>query len=152
MRRAVCIAVCSMAFAAVGPAWAASPAEAIANANRQFVAAFNSGNAAGVASLYATDAMLLPPGEARVEGRDAIGKYWKGAIDAGLRDFELKAEEVQGSGEYAYEVGTATASMPKEGGGSQPLSVKYVVVWHQSQDGHWNLYRDIWNDNPAGKE
>ncbi len=149
MRRAVFVLLCPLAIGAVGSARAETASEAIASANRQFMTAFNGGDANAVAAMYAADAMVLPPDEADVRGRDAIGRYWKAAIDAGVKNLVLESTDIEGSGGYAYEVGTAKMSIPKPEGGLQPISAKYVVVWHQTGDGHWALYRDIWNGAPA---
>ena len=51
----------------------------------KFVAAFNAGDAATVASLYTEDAALYPPGAERVDGRSAIQTFWQGAIDSGMK-------------------------------------------------------------------
>ena len=82
--RTVLVIVALVALAG-GPAWAGSAREAIDAANQKFEAVFNKGDAAGVAQLYAEEAVLLPPGELRVDGmRPAIEAHWKGTIDAGI--------------------------------------------------------------------
>ncbi len=50
----------------------------------KFVAAYNAGDAATVAGLYTEDAVVFPPGGARVDGRPAIQAFWQGAIDSGV--------------------------------------------------------------------
>jgi ketosteroid isomerase-like protein len=42
----------------------------------KFVAAFNAGDGATVASLYSEDAALFPPGGERIDGRSAIQAFW----------------------------------------------------------------------------
>ncbi len=44
--------------------------------------AFNKGDAAAIAAMYAEDAYLLPPGHDMVKGRAAIEGFWKGAYTA----------------------------------------------------------------------
>lgn len=143
------------AFAAIlllqsGGASADTIRAAIDAANAKFVAAFNAGDAAGVAALYTMDAALLPPEESRVDGRTAIGTYWQGAIDAGITDLDLKAVEVLEAGDTAAEIGHWAMSIPAEDEGEEQVSVsgKYIVLWHHDQDGAWRVYRDIWNDDP----
>ena len=119
---------------------------AIEDQNAAFEKAFNSGDADKVASFYAEDAALFPPDSARVDGRDAIGEFWSGAIEGGLSDLDLKAVEVHQTGDMAVEVGTLTLSAPAaQGEGRSDLAGKYLVLWQRGQDGTWQLYRDIWN-------
>jgi uncharacterized protein (TIGR02246 family) len=121
--------------------------EAIEEGDASFVDAFNNGDAAKVASFYAEDAALFPPGEQRVDGRQAIQAYWKGAMDAGLSDLSLQVVEVGSDGDLAYEVGRLSVDVPAEDGDAKTVEGKYVVVWKREAGG-WRLYRDIWNMNP----
>ena len=99
-----------LSFAAIlmlvsGSAWAESPREGIEAANKKFEAAFNKNDIAGLAQLCTSDAALLPPGEAQVEGRAAIEAYWKGVSDAGFKQLTLKTVEVLDGKDGAAEVG-----------------------------------------------
>lgn len=105
----------------------------------------NAGDAAGVASHYTNDAAVLPPNAAKVEGREGIQVVWQGLIDADLRDVAMTTQEVDVFGDLANEVGTISATTPREDGGRTPLSGKYVAVWKRGGDGTWRLHRDIWN-------
>ena len=142
------IVLAALTSLAVGPARAEDAKQAIDAANAKFEAAFNKGDAAGVAGSYASDAALLPPGEARVDGRSAIEAYWKGAIDAGFRQLTLKAVEVYEGGDGAAEVGRWTLVGPARNGGSAQMAGKYIVIWRHSGNS-WQLLRDMWNDDPA---
>ena len=112
--------------------------------------AFNAGDGNGMGALYTEDAVLLPPGQERIEGRARIAAFWQGAIGAGFKDLVLTPVEITGSGDAAYEMGTVTLSAPAEGGGRQPVAGKYVVVWRKGADGAWRLHRDIWNLDAIG--
>ena len=114
-----------------------------------FAAAFNAGDGAGVAALYTDDAALLPPGEARIDGRAAIEAFWQGAIDAGLSDLALQVDEVEEDGAFAYEVSSFSLAAPGENDTKVTVTGKYIVVWKKGDDGTWRLHRDIWNLNPA---
>ena len=134
-----------------------SPAQSLRNSPRDeieaalvtFVQAFNRGDGAAVATHYAEDAAVFPPDAPRVDGRANIQGFWQGAIKAGLRDLTLKAVEVHGTGDMAYEVGEVSYSAPDSSGQRKTATGKYIVVWKKQQDGTWRLYRDIWNGNPA---
>jgi uncharacterized protein (TIGR02246 family) len=138
-----------LAASATAQVKAASPRDEIEAALVTFAEAFNKGDSAAVAGHYAEDAAVLPPDAARVDGRANIQTFWKGAIDAGLKDLTLKAVEVHGSGDMAFEVGEVSYSAPDKAGARSTASGKYIVVWKKEADGIWRLYRDIWNGNPA---
>jgi len=116
--------------------------ESIESGNRAFAAAFLRGDAEAVAELYTKDAQLIPPGAEIVTGRSAIAAFWKGAIDAGVKELALETAEVESAGELAYEVGTVRL-VAKDG---QVSRDRYLVVWKRN-DGRWQLHRDIWNSS-----
>ncbi|MGH6894574.1 MAG: YybH family protein [Dongiaceae bacterium] len=134
------------------PVSAESPRDEIEAALFTFAEAFNQGDAAAVAAHYTEDAAVFPPEAARVDGRAGIQTFWKGAMDSGLADLTLKAVEVHGSDELAFEVGEVSFSTPDGSGGRSASTGKYIVVWKKDGDGGWRLYRDIWNANPAAAQ
>ncbi len=126
-------------------AMAGEPRMHIDEALVNFVAAFNAGDGATVASLYSEDATLFPPGGERVDGRSAIQTFWQGAIDSGMKIDDLHAVEVEARSDMAGEVGVFTLSVPGDSGPAK-VAGKYIVIWKRS--GHtWQLHRDIWNTN-----
>ena len=130
----------ALLFAAL-PAHAADLKSAIDAANRAWVAAYQKGDAAGLASLYTTDATLLPPGSDMVHGRAAIQAFWKQVMDSGLKINSLQAVSVeQLGGNAAREIGRGA------GEANGPVDLKYVVVWKRV-NGAWRLSTDIWNAN-----
>ena len=58
--------------------------EAIEAAVTRYVAASNRGDADALMELYTEDAVLLPPDHEPIEGREAIGKFWRLGTDQGL--------------------------------------------------------------------
>jgi uncharacterized protein (TIGR02246 family) len=131
-----------------GPSQAADKVrDAVEKGIRQFVAAANAHDAAGIARLYATDAAVFPPGAARVDGRPAIQKFWQGMLAAGVSKLSVRTIEVQSSGNLAYDVGQFALDAPGKDGQPVHSAGKYVVVWKRTK-GVWQLYRDIWNETP----
>jgi ketosteroid isomerase-like protein len=109
----------------------------------KFVAAFNVGDGATVASFYSEDAALFPPGGERIDGRSAIQTFWQGAIDSGMKIDDLHAVEVDSGGNISGEVGVFILSVPGDSGVTK-IPGNYIVIWKRS--GHtWQLHRDIWN-------
>jgi ketosteroid isomerase-like protein len=142
------IAILALVCLVPAAAMAGEPRAHIDDALTTFVAAFNAGDGATVAtvaSLYTEDAALYPPGGEPVHGRAAIQTFWQGAIDSGMKIDDLHAVEVDAKGDIAGEVGVFTLSVPGEGGVTK-VPGRYIVIWKRS--GHtWQLHRDIWNTN-----
>jgi uncharacterized protein (TIGR02246 family) len=135
------------------PAWAETAKEAIEAANQQFEAAFNKGDTTALAGLYTSDAALLPPTEARVDGRPAIELYWKGLVDAGFKELMLKTQEVTETTDGAVEFGRYTLAGPAANGAQGTIGTyagTYAVLW-RAEDGSWRLHRDMWTDDPSTK-
>jgi uncharacterized protein (TIGR02246 family) len=117
--------------------------EEIRNANDNFEKKFANGDAQGMASLYTSDGMLLPPGAAIQEGSIAIQNFWQMVMDMGVKRAQLETLNVEQQGETAIEVGQYSLS----GADGQRMDVgKYVVIW-KKQEGDWKLHKDIWNTN-----
>ena len=129
-------------FALALPA-VAGDAEDIRARSDAFEAAYNGGDAAGVAALYTEDALVMPPGGGFVNGREETATMWQGAMDSGFGDLALTTKELEPAGDMLIEVGTFTGVA-----GDAPANGKYIVVW-KKVDGEWYLHRDIWNDAPA---
>ncbi len=119
---------------------------AIETNSRQFIEAFNKGDAPAVASMYTMDARVLPPNGEMVEGRANIQKFWQGAMSAGLKIVSLETVNVETQGNIAVEIGRYTLTVPGAGGTTTTDKGKYVVVW--KRDGRrWKLAVDIFNTN-----
>jgi uncharacterized protein (TIGR02246 family) len=107
-----------------------------------FAAAFNKGDAAAIAAMYAENGLALPPGAALVKGRKAIQAFWAQAATQ-LGDMKLKVVAVTPLGpDTAREIGTLglmTKTQPP-----QPLIGKYVVIWRKT-GAQWLAETDIWN-------
>jgi len=115
-------------------------------ANAKFVAAFNKGDAAGVAQLYTEQATVMPPGAPLAKGRSAIQAFWQGAIQGGAKNVTLKAVQVDQFGPAAREIGTFSLDAPNAQKQIVHVEGKYVVLWRRSA-GSWKLDTDIWNAN-----
>jgi len=111
--------------------------------NTKWIELFNKGDFSGIASLYSSDATVLPPGSAMVQGRAAIEALWKGmAEQAG--DPKLTTVDVKPLGpSAAREIGTF--ALKTKGSTPQDVTGKYVVVWEKVGN-DWKLATDIWNE------
>jgi uncharacterized protein (TIGR02246 family) len=113
--------------------------------NASFSRAFEQGDAAALAALYAPDARVLPPGAPATSG-SAIQDLWQSVMDMGINGAALKTVAFEEHGDVAIEVGQyelrAGAELADNG--------KYVVVHRRQPDGAWKMGVDIWNtDRPT---
>lgn len=108
-------------------------------------------DAAAMAALYTTDAVVFPPDQSPISGRAAIEEFWKGSLVAGVSKVQLTTTDVERSGDLAVESGTFAMTVKPSGKEAQTAHGKYVVVWKHQKDGSWKLHRDIWNGTPEAK-
>lgn len=132
------------------PALGLADEAAIAERVASFEAAFNAGDAAGVAAHYSADAVIMPPDIAIIHGRDGAEALWTGFIDAGATDLDLTTVMLEVSGDHAHEMGAFSINVPDGNGGTMTAMGKYVIIWTQDDAGIWHLNWDIWNNDPAG--
>src|SRR6187399_3200285 len=66
--------------------------------DHRYVEATNSGDAEALARLYEDDAVLLPPDHQPIEGRAAIGEFWRQGTDEGLEVTTLRLDVDGGIG------------------------------------------------------
>jgi uncharacterized protein (TIGR02246 family) len=129
------------------PAFAqhSSDAEAAIRAGSQkWAAAWNAGDAAALAALYAADAVVMAPGSEPATGHAAIEEHFRQGLEAsGGSTNKIKTLEVMAGDDWAVEVGSFVADAAD---GTHLDHGRFVAVW-KKVDGDWKLLRDIWNSS-----
>lgn len=145
-----CLALAASAGPASGQAAKADPHRArIEKLGKSFTDAFDRGDVAAVAGMYAEDAVVLPPDGDLVKGRAAIQGIWQGFRDMGGKSMKFTVLDVDASGNLIVETGLAELQVQPAGAAAVTVPVKYVVVWKKQKDGSWKISRDIWNGMAA---
>ena len=142
------IGIVALACSVLGFAQAASAASADEAAIRaqttSWVKAYNGGDAKAVATLYAEDAQLLPPGAPGASGRAAILTFiTKDIADskaAGAVFVVNPQTDVGVSGNMGWESGTYKVTVK----GAVVETGKFLSV-SRKKDGKWLYIRDTWN-------
>lgn len=107
-----------------------------------WIAAFNSGDAAGLALMYAPDAQILPPDEPIVSTQAAIEEFWR-RYNPGQIRLEVSGVQTERLGDYWFREGSYTALDPNVG---EPRIGKFMELWTR-QGSAWMLYRHMWSPN-----
>jgi ketosteroid isomerase-like protein len=107
-----------------------------------WVAAFNSGDAAGLALMYCPDGKILPPDQPIISGPAAIAEFWKSFNPGNVR-IEISEVETMRLGEYWFREGTYTGLYPSEG---EPRVGKFIELW-KKVDSAWLIHRHMWSSN-----
>lgn len=107
-----------------------------------WVAAFNSGDVAGLALMYSPEAKILPPDEAIISGYGAIEEYWKSFNPGNVR-IEISEVETMKLGDYWFREGTYAGLDPAEG---EPRVGKFIELWTKVESA-WFIHRQMWSPN-----
>ena len=99
-----------------------------------------------IVANYADDAVLIAPGSAPFQGKDAIRgglKEMQGDSNLSL-EFEASRVDVAKSGDFAYTQGSYTMTLT-DPSTKKPLNDKgsYVTVYQKQADGSWKVVSDI---------
>lgn len=108
----------------------------------RFQAAFNAGDGAAVAALYAEDAVVLPPNSAPIDGREAIETFWSAALESGMTA-ELTVKNIYGMGDNAAEVGMFVIT----GADGSHLDHGHYTLVYKKIDGEWFIASDMYNSD-----
>lgn len=141
MRRIILV-LCLLLVAT--PAWAQAVRKAVEEGHQALVAAFTRGDAAAIAALYTDHAIIMPAGGPMGHGRAAAQEFWKGMIDAGVKNMTVQTVSVEPLGRAAREIGKFSMDLPNAQKQFTRVEGKYLVIWRKV-GGKWFLEVDIWN-------
>lgn len=114
------------------------------------VKALESGDVEAYLSVYADDAVWMPPDSAiEIVGKEAARLRMSQTFEAATLEPMIQSQEqtvmspewIADRGQYSIMV------TPKEGGESSQEVGSYLTLWHRNSDGEWEIHFDIWNTN-----
>lgn len=126
------------------PSWAQAVRKAVEENRKTLVAAFARGDATGIGALYTDHAIVMPAGGPIGHGRAAAQEFWKGMIDAGVKNLTSQTLSVEPHGRIAREIGKFTMDLPNQQQQFTRVEGKYLVIWRKVS-GKWMLEVDMWN-------
>jgi ketosteroid isomerase-like protein len=105
--------------------------------NGRFADALSRGDAKAASALYTGHARLLAPSSDVVEGREAIERFWRAGIEAGISEVEREAVDVQRNDGLAYEIGRYVLRLDPLDGDAVVDRGNYLLVHERQPDGTW---------------
>lgn len=122
--------------------------QAIRKLVNDFCAAHKYDDGAKLAEFYSDDAMLMPPGEPMVFGKQAIASRYQQDIEKFTAELTTTPDEIEVSGNLAFVRGTFTIRLtPKAEGEKIEATFKFIEILRKGTDGLWKPYCDIWNSD-----
>ncbi len=111
---------------------------------QDFCTAFNTGNYDQVATLFASDGLLMLPHREPSQGPKAIERMLREFGESGYQNLRFETTRVDYSGDMAVEVGRYTLSI-KLGNTTVADAGKFLRAWRRL--GVWRIIGDCWSSS-----
>ncbi len=116
--------------------------------SEDYDSADNARDLAAKMRLYASDAVLMPPGEAPLVGQQAVRVWHQASYDREAFEGSSTVDEIQTFGEWGFARGQWSGVVtPKAGGQSSRIAGTFLVVVRRQADGTWKIAREMWTTN-----
>lgn len=89
---------------------------------------YNKKDAAGLATLYMDDAVLVPPGPIAT-GKQSVEQAWRATLDTGRTGLKFKIQQIHAEGDLVWSVGQFTVMSPDEKGTLQERQGNFAHVY-----------------------
>jgi beta-lactamase regulating signal transducer with metallopeptidase domain/ketosteroid isomerase-like protein len=111
------------------------------------IAAANGGRLDAVQSYGADDAIIMPPGETAVLGRDALVKLFSRQLGRGAQITSLQAQDqrIWSCGDLIYAAGPHTITATGPDGSTHTESRMAVTIWKRRADGSLQMKLGAYN-------
>jgi uncharacterized protein (TIGR02246 family) len=110
------------------------------------MAANNAGDIERAIAYYTPDALLLPPTEPEVSGREKIRTHYTGAFGRFALRVTATAQEIRSCADWGVVRGTVQGTLTeKTSEESRPLNDKFLGIVERGADGKWRLSRMMWS-------
>lgn len=111
-----------------------------------YLVAMNSGDADGMAALYASDAVRMQPDGLPITGRETIRQNMARAFEVSDLNVTMQVLETEFSGELAYVRGTFLLVVsPKDGSETTESLGNWMRLMRREPDGRWLVAYSLWN-------
>jgi ketosteroid isomerase-like protein len=103
--------------------------------------------------LFAEDAVLMPPNDTTVFGKDEIRSWWEEYFSFFRITSVVQTErDVTVAGNQAFErYSFSVTIVPKQRGARILDDIRSLTVWRREPDGNWRITHSMWNSTkPVG--
>jgi ketosteroid isomerase-like protein len=125
--------------AGAASAWDWDAADGIDDVQEHMRVALKEGDVDAMLDFYADGFRLYAPFKPVCDSRDELAKRFQYAMDFGLWDFELKREELLGSGDQVVEIGHIVFI---DRSGNRMAGQHYMTFWVK-EGGRWRILLDM---------
>ena len=104
-------------------------------------------------SMYADDAILMPPNDTTVFGKEEIQSWWEEYFQFFRITSSVETErEVTVAGNQVFDRSSVSVTIvPKKHGARIVDDIRSLTVWRQEPDDSWKITHQIWNSTkPVG--
>jgi uncharacterized protein (TIGR02246 family) len=105
---------------------------------RQYDEQYNAKDPAGMASLYASDGVLVSPAGPIIRGREALKNYYTKRFASGAKGHAIRVLEVHVQGNGGYGLSEFSVTAPQANGELGQVHGSIVSVYQHDPDG-WHL-------------
>jgi ketosteroid isomerase-like protein len=109
--------------------------------------AYNAGDVAALAALYAADARIQEGYCPAVVGREAIASYWHSDLGSGATT-HLGVDDTFSAGDLVYLSGKYSVEFEQ---GGKSLVGTYLQIWRHSAEAGWTIHRETWTNLACAK-
>ncbi|HKC36451.1 MAG TPA: DUF4440 domain-containing protein [Chitinophagaceae bacterium] len=104
-------------------------------------------------SYWSDDAVLIPPGQPIIKGKEALRKFVEGSKNIPGFSISWRSSDVHFSpdAKLAYMYGENLMSMNDSTGNKISIPGRGYTVWRKEADGNWKCVVDMWNSPPPAK-
>ena len=120
------------------------------NVREECATAMRAGDVESFMAIVTDDAVLMPPNEPAVTGKEAIRAWTQLFFEQFSIEPTISVKEVEVVGDWAFERADYTFRLtPVAGGAVMQENIKNLRVLQRQSDGSWKIAREIWNsDHP----
>ena len=121
--------------------------------SEQVLQASLSGDVDTLVSLFADNAVVMPPNDTTVYGKDEIRSWWEEYFRFFRVTSSVETErEVTIAGDQAFErAAFSVIIVPKQQGARIRDDIRSLTVWRREPDGNWKISHQLWNSiKPVG--
>jgi uncharacterized protein (TIGR02246 family) len=107
------------------------------------------GDTEAVAEIWTSDAVVLPPGQPAMAGKETIANWYREVLGSQSIEYEgHTVEEIVVTGDVAFSRAEVRGRMvSKCCGESREFNNKAIHIWNRQADGSWLLARAMYNGN-----